>query len=118
MSIGLAFLKIPVTNLTQAVDFYCAAFGLSADFVSDAYGWAQLGGAEIGIALYVPGKGGGDGTPGQDRDFHLMAGNLDALLVRVAPLDASAAIVTNDDGSRSLDVKDPDGNGLRIMARP
>ncbi|MEP0068204.1 VOC family protein [Pyruvatibacter sp.] len=115
MAIGLAFLKIPVTDLSRAVDFYCQGFGFTADFVSDEYGWAQLGGADIGLALYVSGKGGGDGMPGQDRDFHLLAPDLDALLAHVAPHAPAAAIATNDDGSRSLDVKDPDGNGLRIM---
>lgn len=117
MTLGLAFLKIPVTDLGRAVDFYCTGFGLSADFVSDEYGWAQLGGAEMGLALYVSGKGGGDGVPGQDRDFHLAADDLEGLLARLTPLTAQAAIVENDDGSRSLDVKDPDRNGLRIMAR-
>ena len=102
-------------DLNRAVEFYCQGFGLTADFVSEDYGWAQLGGADIGLALYVPGKGGGDGVPGQDRDFHLVAPDLDGLLARIAPLAPDAAIATNDDGSRSLDVTDPDGNGLRIM---
>lgn len=117
MTLGLAFLKIPVTDLARAVDFYSQGFGLTADFVSEQYGWAQLGGADIGLALYVPGKGGGDGVPGQDRDFHLVAGDLDALLKCVSPLAPDAVIATNADGSRSLDLKDPDGNGLRIMQR-
>ncbi len=115
MTLGLAFLKIPVTDLARAVDFYCRGFGLTADFVSEEYGWAQLGGAEIGLALYVPGKGGGDGVPGQDRDFHLVADDLDVLLKQLLPIAPDAVIATNDDGSRSLDVTDPDGNGLRIM---
>lgn len=111
-------LKIPVSDLARSVSFYEQAFGLRAVFVAEQYGWGQMEGAGIGFALYVPGKGGGDRHPGGSVDFHLAHADLESLLVQVQGSAPDAAIMANDDGSRSLEVEDPDGNVLKIMAQP
>ncbi len=108
--IGVALLKIPVTDLVRSVPFY-ERLGLKPVFVSEEYGWAQLEGAALPMALYVAGKGGGDGAPGSDAWFHLTSDDLDGL-ARAFP---DAPLVTNDDGSRSLDLSDPDGNTIRVF---
>ncbi|MFL4468626.1 VOC family protein [Tateyamaria armeniaca] len=115
MTLRLALLKIPVTDVTASVAFYEAVLGRAAVFVSDEYGWAQFDHPEPGLALYVPGKGGGDATPGGSVGFHLSAPDLDVLHARLRPLTETASIHSNADGSKSLELNDPDGNTLKIM---
>lgn len=115
--LNVALLKIPVTDLSRAVSFYERALGVRAKFIVEAYGWAQLDGISVALALYVPGRGGGNSSPGGDAGFHLSHPRLDELLRGVRPVDPVAEIAVNDDGSRSLDLTDPDGNTLRIMER-
>lgn len=118
MTLRLALLKIPVTDVTASVAFYEAVLERSAVFVSDEYGWAQFDHPAPGLALYVPGKGGGDRVPGGSVDFHLAASDLNMLQARLKPLTETATIYTNNDGSQSLELNDPDGNTLKIMADP
>jgi len=116
MTLTLQTLKIPVADLARSVRFYETGLGLHPIFQSERYGWAQLDGAAIPIALYVPGLGGGDRAPGGTVDFQLVTEAPEALLDRLRPLTADAALFPNDDGSRSLEFTDPDGNRLKIMA--
>lgn len=111
----VALLKIPVSDLPRAVDFYEYTLGLEAVFTSDEFGWAQLAGAAVGIGLYVPGKGGGDAVAGSDAWFHLAHSDLAVLLPKIKERDPHAVITKNADASKSLDFRDPDGNTLRIM---
>lgn len=113
---GVALLKIPVTDIDRAVAFYAQALGLTATFVSSEYGWAQLDGASVAIALYLPGRGGGNRSPGGSVDFHLTHNRLDEVQATVRRVQPAAAIHDNDDGSRSLEFRDPDGD-LIIMQR-
>ena len=113
--LNVTLLKIPVTNLQQSVKFYESVLGLSASCVVDEYGWAQLDGATVAIALYVPGRGGGQRSPGGSVDFHLGHSQLDELKIHISTIIETVAIHTNDDGSRSLELLDPDGNKLKIM---
>ena len=115
--LGVALLKIPVSELAPSADFYRSALGLEPAFVAEEFGWAQLEGASVGIALYVPGKGGGMRTPGGSVDFHLWTNDLDPLFERVREATETAAIYQNDEGSRSLEFQDLDGNTMKIMER-
>lgn len=117
MTLALDLVKIPVSDLQRAVSFYEAALDLRAGFVSEKYGWAQLDGASISFALYTPGQGGGNRTPGGTVDFHLSHDRLDALQAMAATVAPDAIIHANADGSRSLEFTDPDGNLLKIMER-
>lgn len=110
-------LKIPVTDVGQAVRFYEAALGLSATVVVEQYGWAELDGASVPLALYVPGRGGGDRVPGGSVDFHLSHTDLDELLEQVRSVTATTEIHENDDGTRSLEFRDPAGNVVKVMQR-
>ena len=115
MTLQLAVLKIPVTKLDRSVRFYETALGLKAAFMAEEFGWAQLEGAGVPLALYVPGKGGGDRPVGGSLDFHLGSPALDDLLAAVKTVAPDAALHENADGSRSLEFSDPDGNLVKIM---
>jgi catechol 2,3-dioxygenase-like lactoylglutathione lyase family enzyme len=115
--LGVGLLTIPVTDIDRSVSFYEEALGLAAKFVAAEYGWAQLDGASVAMALYVPGKGGGDRPPGGSVDFHLTHDRLDELHRTVRRAQPDAAVHSNDDGTRSLEFRDPDGNAIKIMQR-
>ncbi len=112
----LALLKIPVRDLSVAVPFYTALFARAPVFEAAEFGWAQFDMDGLGIALYVPGRGGGDRKPGGSVDFHLWSDGIDELADRLnGYADAGAAVFENADGSRSFECRDPDGNALKIM---
>ncbi|QBF29767.1 VOC family protein [Thalassococcus sp. S3] len=111
----LLMAKIPVPDLETVLPFYRALIGGSPQFEAVEYGWVQL---TDDLALYVPGMGGGDGVSGHDTDFHLGHPDLKDLLARLSPLSKDAALHDNADGSQSLEVSDPAGNRLKIMAVP
>ncbi|GAB5470873.1 MAG: hypothetical protein Kilf2KO_39030 [Rhodospirillales bacterium] len=115
--LSLALLKIPAEDLGSSVAFYEAALGLTTEFRSEDYGWAQMGGAAVPLAIYVPGKGGGAGTTGAALDFHLSHPDPASLLaaVEAASPDAAPQLHRNDDGSTSLEFRDPAGNAVKIM---
>jgi catechol 2,3-dioxygenase-like lactoylglutathione lyase family enzyme len=115
--LGVGLLKIPVSELLPSVAFYRAALGLEPAFVAEEYGWAQLDGASVAIALYVPGKGDGFRSPGGSVDFHLWTNDIGPLLTLAGAATETADVHQNDDGSRSLEFEDPDGNVLKIMER-
>lgn len=115
MALHVCLVKIPVTNLAASVAFYEKALGVTVAFASDEYGWAQLEGAGFPLALYVPGKGGGTRSPGGSLDVHLAHEEVDALAEQVRTVASDAKVHVNDDGSRSLEFTDPDGNVVKIM---
>lgn len=116
MQFQLTLFKIPVLDIDRAAAFYQNALGWTLEFAVAEYGWAQLHAGELPIALYKPGMGGGNHQPGGSLDFHLAVEDLSALESRLkehAP-DLETGIFTNDDGSRTLESKDPDGNEWKI----
>ena len=117
MSLGVALLKIPVSDLKMSVAFYEAALGLQATMVVEEFGWAQLDGVSVALALYLPGKGGGDRTLGGTVDFHLSHNHLDELHEQARKAVPDATTNDNADGSRSLEFSDPDGNIIKVMER-
>src|SRR4051812_39447405 len=112
----LSLLKIPVQNVDRSVPFYEKGLGLQLEFAMAEYGWAQFMVGEIPFALYVPGMGGGNRQPGGSVDFHLQVEDIKALEARLKDFDPSleTGIFTNDDGSETLEFKDPDGNEWKI----
>ena len=117
MTLQLAMLKIPVKDLAASVRFYETCLGLAPSVVVEEYGWAQFTGFSPPLALYVPGKGGGDRIPGGSVDFHLSCDRLEELADHVRRAAPEARIHENADGGRSLEFPDPDGNVLKIMER-
>jgi catechol 2,3-dioxygenase-like lactoylglutathione lyase family enzyme len=114
----LSLLKIPVTDIQRSAAFYHDTLGFEQQFVAPQYGWAQLKAGELPLARYKPGMGGGDGHVGGSTGFHLSlpAERFDTL---AAALLVQGVLVENrvhhgDDGSVFIDVRDPDGNTLKI----
>jgi len=116
---GLSLLKIPVTEINRSVAFFRDFLGLKEEFVADEYGWAQLSAGNLSLALYVPGKGGGEGTVGGSVGFHLTlaAPEFDALSsdLLARGVLGEGRVHQGNDGTTFIDVVDPDGNVLKIL---
>lgn len=114
----LALLKIPVSDVARALPFYRDALGFNEVFVVAEYGWAQLSAADLPLALYVPGLGGGDRAPGGEVDFHLAVPDLEVWCVAAVARGAScpAGVERGDDGTAFCVLVDPDGNRLKFVA--
>ena len=115
-SFELSLLKIPVLDITVSAPFYRDGLGLEEQFVAAEYGWAQFQAGDLPIALYKPGIGGGNRTPGGSVDFHLSAPDLEGLQMRLQAFDPTLkiGIFKNDDGSETLEFSDPDGNEIEV----
>jgi len=115
--LSLNILKLPVENLDRALDYYRDGLGFRLLIRVDEFGWAQLERDGIALALYIPGEGGGDRPPGGSVDFHLVCDNLvdfwRELLGR--GLDTGAGIVSGPETAAFMDLKDSEGNVLRII---
>lgn len=115
----LSLLKIPVVNLQRAVSFYRDTLGFEENFAADEYGWAQLSAGDLTLALFVPGMGGGDGSVGASVGFHLSLPG--AEFDELADAVQSAGVLVEDrvhkgnDGTTFIDIRDPDGNVLKVM---
>jgi predicted enzyme related to lactoylglutathione lyase len=118
-SIGISLLKIPVTDLSRSIPFYSALFGDKPEFASEPHGWAQFNLQTVTIALYTCGFGEDDRRPGGALDFHLLVNNLEALRSRLQQRCGlmSGGILYGANGSRSMDIADPDGNVMRLCER-
>ena len=115
-SFELSLLKIPVLDITVSAPFYRDGLGLEEQFVAAEYGWAQFQAGDLPIALYKPGIGGGNRTPGGSVDFHLSTPDLEGLQMRLQAFDPTLkiGIFKNDDGSETLEFSDPDGNEIKV----
>lgn len=119
MSVRILLVKIPVPDLEEGVALYREVFGWEATFVAEAYGWAQLQAGEVPIALYVPGKGGGNRTPGGSVDVHLglEPGEFDRVVEKAREKGClvDGRVHTGDDGTTFVEIRDPGGNLLRVF---
>jgi catechol 2,3-dioxygenase-like lactoylglutathione lyase family enzyme len=71
-------IKIPITDFARGRAFYRNMLGLEEEFAVDDYGWAQYRAGALPLCLYAVGKGGGDGKPGNELNFHLAVSDLAA----------------------------------------
>ena len=117
----LGLLKVPVIDIERSTKFYAEVLGFEVGFQAPEYGWAQMQAGEVSLALYVPGKGGGNRKIGGNVDFHLILNN-DAF-DKLAPILKDAGhlsedmIHTGNDGSTFVDVLDPDENLIKIVRK-
>lgn len=118
LGLSLSLLKIPVSNIARSVTFYRDVLGFEEQFVVAEYGWAQFQinavPSALSLALYVPSQGGGDRTMGGSVDFHFSTPNLEALFTQGKEAESQ----TGADGTRFVEVTDPDGNLLKIVEMP
>jgi len=120
-SYEIQLIKVPVSDIEASSRFYVENLGFEAQFVVAEYGWAQLSAGGVPFALYRPGMGGGDGAPGGGVDFHLSLPE-EAFTARAQQLLEAGHLVedeihTADDGGTFMDVRDPDGNIIKISRR-
>ena len=112
-------LKVPVSDIEVSSQFYSEQLGFEVQFAAAEYGWAQLTAADVSLALYKPGMGGGNGQMGGSVGFHLSLPeaafqSLAASLLEKGHL-AEGMVHTGNDGSTFMDVEDPDKNIIRVM---
>ncbi len=108
--------KIPVSDIDRAIVYYRDVLGLQEEFSVPQYGWSQFAVGNLPLCLYVPGMGGGRGVAGNCDSIHL---STTALGSTYKELSARGAIMpdglhTGDDGTKFVDVHDPDGNIIKI----
>ena len=119
MAVQLAvnMVKIPVTDIEKAVPFYRDVLGLTEEFIVAEYGWAQFNAGEFPIALYVAGKGGGNGVAGQTDSLHFSTDDDEGLRAQLAAADINPDEHrhTGADGAVFYELQDPDGNTFKIM---
>jgi AraC-like DNA-binding protein/predicted enzyme related to lactoylglutathione lyase len=113
---AVCLVKVPVTDFGRARAFYRDALGLHEEFAVEAYGWANYRAGAVPLALYVVGRGGGDGVPGGELAFHLAVRDATGLHRRLAARGVPMAcdLVTSDDGGCFFMPRDPDGNIFKI----
>jgi predicted enzyme related to lactoylglutathione lyase len=118
-SVGVSLLKIPVSSLARSISFYEILFGGKPEFASEAHGWAQFNLGQVTIALYSAGFGEDDRRAGGSLDFHLLVSQLESLRDRLRERRACVpgGLLCGANGSRSMDITDPDGNVLRLCER-
>jgi catechol 2,3-dioxygenase-like lactoylglutathione lyase family enzyme len=121
MSYQLWLLKIPVRNVQKSSEFYQKHLGFTVDFVAEEYGWANLSSGDFAMALYEPGKGGGQRTIGGSVDFHLVLDETEfnplSITLKETGVLVEDMIHTGADGSTFIEVSDPDNNVLKIAKR-
>jgi AraC-like DNA-binding protein/catechol 2,3-dioxygenase-like lactoylglutathione lyase family enzyme len=108
--------KIPVSDFSAATAFYREVLGLEEEFAVEAYGWAQYRVGGLPLCLYQVGMGGGSGEPGGDTGIHIAVNDAEAAYRLLGERGAGFAceLVASDDGGRFFEVRDPDGNTLKI----
>lgn len=121
MSYDIWLLKIPVSDVHKSAAFYEQYLGFQIDFIAEEFGWANLSSDTFSMALYEPGKGGGNRDIGGSIDFHLRLGANEfdplALSLQEAGFLVENRIHTGADGSTFIEVEDLDHNILKIARR-
>jgi catechol 2,3-dioxygenase-like lactoylglutathione lyase family enzyme len=115
----LGMLKVPVRDVEKSVQFYEKSLGFQLEFVAKEYGWAQMKTGEISIALYQPGMGGGNREFGGSVDFHLSLDGSEfddvAKLMKKEGNLAGDMIHKGNDGTTFIEIRDPDGNEIKVF---
>ncbi len=117
---SVLLVKIPVTDVARAAAFYREGLGLKEEFAAPEYGWAQYGTGGVPLCLYVPGKGGGNGVPGHCDSVNLVVKDAARYHDEVAARwkGPVGAVMKTGDGGVMFEVRDPDGNVIRVVQEP
>jgi predicted enzyme related to lactoylglutathione lyase len=114
--VSVSLVKVPVSDVNQSVPYYRDVLGFEEQFTVEEYGWSSLTAGDVSLGLFVPGKGGGNATPGGSTGFQLQVDDLAALYARLHQRGAllGEGIYTSADGMQCLEIQDPDGNVLHV----
>ncbi|MEQ8671900.1 MAG: VOC family protein [Aggregatilineales bacterium] len=114
-NLNVQMVKISVSDIERAVPFYRDVLGLNEDFVMAEYGWAQFSAGNLPVALYVPGKGGGNGTAGQADCLHFSTSDHEGFRAQLHKAGVNAELHKGDDDTAYYELRDPDGNTFKVM---
>ncbi len=119
-TLSLNIIKLPVKDLKRAVAFYRDKLGFQELFVVEEYGWGQLQRDQVPLALYLPGKGGGDRPVGGSADFHFSVDDIVELAKEWMEkgADLGQGLVSGDDTTVFLEFPDSEGNVLKVIQQP
>jgi predicted enzyme related to lactoylglutathione lyase len=107
--------RIPVTTIEGALPFY-ESLGFKCVFQAEEWGWATLEFGDFSLGLYVSGKGGGMGKPGQGLGFLLWVDDIDALHATAQAKNLTPGDISKSaDGKRLFDITDPYENMLTFI---
>ncbi len=114
---SVLLVKIPVTDVARAAAFYREGLRLKEEFAAPEYGWAQFATGGVPLCLYVPGKGGGVGVPGHSDCVNLVVADAVRFHDEVAARwkGPVGAVMKTGDGGVMFEVRDPDGNTIRVV---
>ena len=110
----VGLVTIPVSDFEAACTFYRDVLGLHEDFAIEEYAWAQYATGTIPLCLYVPGRGGGQASPGGDTGIQLRIEDAAAAYELLAP-HCDGELRRGDDGSINFVLRDPDGNRIQVL---
>ena len=117
----LGLLKVPVSDIEISSKFYEMDLGFEIDFVAPEYKWAQMKTGEISVALYTPGKGGGERKIGGSVDFHLILEGKEfdelAQKMKAEQKLSGGMIHQGADGTTFIDILDPDENLIKVFRK-
>ena len=117
----LGLLKIPVKDIEKSAQFYEKNLGFLVDFLAPEFSWAQMKAGEISLALYVPGRGGGERQIGGSVDFHLNLAGEDfdemAKKMQEAGRLSGDMVHTGAEGTTFMDILDLDENIIKVFRR-
>lgn len=120
MTYHLSLIKIPVSQIQVSLRFYEKHLGIQNIFYEETYGWAQFDLDGIPFALYQVGLGGGNRELGGSIDFHLALDEHNFNQRAQSWLEAGVLdenrIHQGNDGSKFVEIIDPDSNKLKIMS--
>ena len=115
---ALAHASLVVSDLTQALNFYCGTLGLqTCDRPDLGYpgAWLALAsGQQIHLlALLDSPDPVSDRRPGQDRHLAFSVSELDSIVSRLT--DAGVPFMHSRSGRQAVFCRDPDGNALEFI---
>jgi glyoxylase I family protein len=116
----LHHVSLLVADTAKALDFYCGVLGLSVDEQRPDLGfpgaWLQIGEQQIHL-LELPNPDPLEGRPehgGRDRHTAFLVADFEALKARLE--SAEIPFTLSRSGRRALFCRDPDQNGVELIA--
>lgn len=113
----IAAVKLPVTDLPRSAHFYRDVVGLTEELTVPECGCAQFSMGGVPFCLYVPGMGGGTGTPGACDCVHLAVEDIAATYAEIQARGGAVpeGLQTAADGVPYFELVDPDGNCVKVL---